>query len=241
MYYFQTHKGQVRERNEDNCDIFNVQDVTFMMVLDGMGGHNKGDTASSLAMKIIKERLLRYKKFRSTFFLRQALIRSIKRANREVNKLGSSLIEYADMGTTIILAAIYKNKVIVCNVGDSSCYFYNDDKLVQISEDQTYVEFLYKTGKITYEEKFTHPKKHILMNALGTYPTLSIATKIYKKKLNKILLCSDGLYNMVDLEYIERILQKDISTQKKVEELVNLSNLNGGKDNIAIALWEDKQ
>ena len=79
------------------------------------------------------------------------------------------------------------------------------------------------------------------MNALGTYPTLSIATKIYKKKLNKILLCSDGLYNMVDLEYIERILQKDISTQKKVEELVNLSSLNGGKDNIAIALWEDKQ
>ena len=228
MYYFQTHKGQVRERNEDNCDIFNVQDVTFMMVLDGMGGHNKGDTASSLAMKIIKERLLRYKKFSSTFFLRQALIRSIKRANREVNKLGSSLIEYADMGTTIIIAAIYKNKVIVCNVGDSRCYFYNDDKLVQISEDQTYVEFLYKTGKITYEEKFTHPKKHILMNALGTYPTLSIATKIYKKKLNKILLCSDGLYNMVDLEYIERILQKDISTQKKVEELVNLSNLNGG-------------
>ena len=184
MYYFQTHKGQVRERNEDNCDIFNVQDVTFMMVLDGMGGHNKGDTASSLAMKIIKERLLKYKKFRSTFFLRQSLIRAIKRANREVNKLGSSLIEYADMGTTIILAAIYKNKVIVCNVGDSRCYFYSDDKLVQISEDQTYVELLYKTGKITYEEKFTHPKKHILMNALGTYPTLSIATKIYKKKLN---------------------------------------------------------
>lgn len=241
MYYFQTDKGQVRERNEDNCDIFNVEDVTFMMVLDGMGGHNKGDTASSYAMKIIKERLLKNKKFHYFSKIKRGVIGAIKRANREVNKLGSSLIEYADMGTTIILAAIYKNKILVCNVGDSRCYFSINDKLIQISEDQTYVEFLYKTGKITYDEKFTHPKKHILMNALGTYPTLSVATKVYKKKADKILLCSDGLYNMVDLEYIEKILKKDISTQKKVEELVNLSNLNGGKDNIAIALWEDRQ
>jgi serine/threonine protein phosphatase PrpC len=72
-----------------------------MMVLDGMGGHNKGDTASSLAMKIIKERLLKYKKFRSTFLLRQSLIRAIKRANREVNKLGSSLVDAGQRSMTL--------------------------------------------------------------------------------------------------------------------------------------------
>lgn len=238
MYYWQTDKGKVRERNEDNCDIFQVGDATFMVVLDGMGGHNKGDTASSLALKTFKDYLLKKKKIRSLSSLKHCMIKAIKKANKEVNILGTSLIEYAEMGTTIIAMAIFNNRLILCNVGDSRAYLLMDNELKQVSEDQTYVEFLYKTGKITFEEKKTHPKRHILMNALGTYPSISIATKILKDSYQKILLCSDGLYNMVDGEYIERILSKKTSTKEKVEELINLSNLNGGKDNIAIALWE---
>ena len=239
MYYFQTDKGQIRERNEDNCDIFIHHDVTFMMVLDGMGGHNKGDTASELALKYIKEKLLSYKKFNSLNAIKKALNRAIKKANREINKLGSTLIEYSDMGTTLILCAIFKNRLIITNIGDSRCYVGYKNSLVQASEDQTYVEFLYKTGKISYEEKKNHPKRHVLMNALGTYPTVSVVTIVYKNPFDKVLLCSDGLYNMIENEIIEKIINKDISTKEKVEELINLSNLNGGKDNIAIAVWEE--
>ena len=226
MFYFLKDKGTVRERNEDNCDDFEIGDVTFMLVLDGMGGHNKGDTASSLALKIIKEKLEKKKKHFSKNALRHYMIKAIKKANKEVNILGNSLIEYADMGTTLIFVALTREYLIMCNT--------------QLSEDQTYVEFLYKTGKITLEEKKTHPKKHVLMNALGTYPSLSVATKTIKKPFEKVLLCSDGLYNMVEDEIIQNVLEKEISTKEKVEELVYLSNLNGGKDNIAIALWEEK-
>ena len=240
MFYFLKDKGTVRERNEDNCDVFEIGDVTFMLVLDGMGGHNKGDTASSLALKIIKEKLEKKKKHFSKNALRHYMIKAIKKANKEVNILGNSLIEYADMGTTLIFVALTREYLIMCNIGDSRCYLYNKKKFTQLSEDQTYVEFLYKTGKITLEEKKTHPKKHVLMNALGTYPSLSVATKAIKKPFEKVLLCSDGLYNMVEDEIIQNVLEKEISTKEKVEELVSLSNLNGGKDNIAIALWEEK-
>ncbi len=240
MYYFLKDKGQIRERNEDNCDVFEINDITFMLVLDGMGGHNKGDTASSLALKVIKEKLEKKQKYLSKNTLKHYMIKAIKKANKEVNILGNSLIEYADMGTTLIFVAITSDYLVMCNIGDSRCYLYNGGKFTQISEDQTYVEFLYKTGKITLEEKKTHPKKHILMNALGTYPSLSVATKIIKKPFEKVLLCSDGLYNMVEDEIVKNVLEKQTSAKEKVEELVALSNLNGGIDNIAIALWEEK-
>ncbi len=241
MFYFHTDKGLVREKNEDNVDAFVHNDVTFMMVLDGMGGHKKGETASSMAMKIVREKITNYKHFRSVFHLRHQMIKAIKKANKEVNILGNSLIEYAEMGTTLILVAIMSDSLIMCNIGDSRCYVIDENKLQQISVDQTYVEFLYNTGKITEEEKKIHPKRHVLMNALGTYPSISVATTTYKRKFDKIMLCSDGLYNMVENEYIEKILLKtDLTTEEKVKELVKLSNLNGGKDNIAIALWEDK-
>lgn len=241
MYYYQTDKGIIRSRNEDNGEIFEYNNVTFMVVLDGMGGHNKGDTASTMALKVFKEKITKYKKYRSVSHLKRCMIRSIRRANKEVNVLGSSKIEYSDMGTTLITLALYKDWIVLCNIGDSRCYGLYQDSLQQISEDQTYVEFLYKTGKIKQEEKKTHPKRHILMNALGTYPSLSVATSIFKNNYQKLLLCSDGLYNMVENEYIEEILlEKELSTKEKVEKLIQLSNLNGGRDNIAIALWEEK-
>lgn len=240
MYYFQTHKGLVREKNEDNVDVFVHDNITFMLVLDGMGGHNRGDKASSLALETIKNYILKKKRIYTLQHLKRIMVKAIKKANKEVNVLGSSNIKYNEMGTTLVFVSLYKNHLILCNIGDSRCYLIKDKSLIQISEDQTYVEFLYKTGKISYEEKFTHPKRHVLMNALGTYPSISIAIDKFKGPFEKILLCSDGLYNMVEKEKIEKILLEDKETKLKVEELIDLSNFNGGKDNIAIALWEEK-
>jgi protein phosphatase len=87
----------------------------------------------------------------------------------------------------------------------------------------------------------THPKRHVLMNALGTYPSVTVVEKTYKRHFTQILLCSDGLYNMVEDNDIENVLKSTSkSTDEKVDTLISLANENGGKDNIAIALWEDK-
>ena len=242
MYFFKTDKGKVREKNEDSVDIFESGNALFMCVLDGMGGHNRGDTASSLALKVLKERLQNKKRYLTMGSLKKAIVRAVKKANKTVNDLGNELIEYSDMGTTLILCAFLKNKYIVCNIGDSRCYcFENKNGLKQVSEDQTYVAFLYKTGKITFEEMKTHPKRHVLMNALGTYPSITMTIKKYKKNFSKVLLCSDGLYNMVsDLE-IDEILRQKEDIHLKVDNLITLANDHGGKDNIAVALWEEDE
>ena len=105
-------------------------------------------------------------------------------------------------------------------------------------EDQTYVGYLYRTGRISKEEMKVHPKRHVLMNALGVFPTANMDIKIRDYSNESVLVCSDGLYNNVDEEEIANILKGDDSTNQKVHQLITLANVNGGSDNIAIALWE---
>ena len=206
-----------------------------------MGGHCRGDAASHLAMEIISEKMLNTDKFLSYSSMKATLLKTIKKANKEVNLLGSSKLEYLDMGTTLCLVAIRKDKTLLCNVGDSRCYIMINGQLCQVSEDQTYVQFLYKTGKIKKEEMDTHPKRHVLMNALGTYPSLSVATTEITNAYDAILLCSDGLYNMLSDQEIEDVLNiETLSTSDKIDLLISRANKKGGKDNIAIVLMEDR-
>lgn len=239
-FAFKTDIGLVRPINEDNVMISRLDsgDLLFM-VLDGMGGHSKGEKASTLAMSIILDRLKKKNHFNSMFQCKNYLIKSIKMANKEVNVLGSFNIEYYGMGTTLVLGYIRKDKMLLCNIGDSRLYSY-DDGLVQLSEDQTYVQFLYKTGKIKKEDMKVHPKRNVLMNALGTYPSLSVATQVIKKVPKKIMICSDGLYNLVEDDELLAILNLDVDTNTKVELLVAKANEKGGIDNIAVGLVEEK-
>ena len=242
IYSVKTDPGLVRPNNEDSaCIVENKSGDLFLMVLDGMGGHCRGDAASHLAMAIISEKMLNTDKFLSYSSMKATLLKTIKKANKEVNLLGSSKLEYLDMGTTLCLVAIRKDKTLLCNVGDSRCYILINGQLCQVSEDQTYVQFLYKTGKIKKEEMDTHPKRHVLMNALGTYPSLSVATTEITNAYDAILLCSDGLYNMLSDQEIEDVLNiETLSTSDKIDLLISRANKKGGKDNIAIVLMEDR-
>lgn len=254
-YFFKTDKGLVRPINEDSTSIFKFNDGgILLLVLDGMGGHLKGDVASSMGLQAIieectsfSEKFVHNKKRTHTFLgkiisynkRKKLIVRAIKKANKKINDLGTSDISYFEMGTTCIACYIYDNKVFIVNVGDSRCYALYGNRIEQLSVDQTYVQFLYQTGKIKKEEMLTHPKRHVLMNALGTYPSVTMDKKIINKEMNKILLCSDGLYNMVDEEKILKVLTLNKSTKEKVELLIDLANESGGKDNIAVALWEE--
>lgn len=241
-FYFKTDVGLRRPNNEDNAfAAVNQSGDVLLLVLDGMGGHQKGDVASKLAIEFIEKKFKEHTHFISNHAMKSWFNRTIKHANAYVNRIASSKIEYKDMGTTLVGIMIRGDYTVLANIGDSRAYMVKDNKLVQISQDQTYVQFLYKTGKIKKDEIATHPKRHVLMNALGTYPSVSTAISKFNEEYQYLLLCSDGLYNVVEEEEILRILISDKSINQKCDDLIDLANNKGGPDNIAVNIFEVKK
>ena len=239
-FSYKTDIGRVRVSNEDQAiALTNASGNVLLVVCDGMGGQNKGDLASSLAINTIVASFKDRKGFINNYFARLWVGSAIKEANRSIYEQSQNNPAYHGMGTTITLLLIIKDIAILGHVGDSRCYFLkNHHELVQMSEDQTYVGYLLRTGQITPEEALTHPKRHVLMNALGIYPSASIDIKSFPYLNEEILLCSDGLYNNVPQDDISAVLKGNDSVEQKVNELIAIGNKNGGSDNIAVVLWE---
>lgn len=239
-FFYMTDTGKVRLSNEDQAiALTNASGNVLLMVCDGMGGQNKGDLASSLAVNTVVNSFINKKGFINTFFAKIWVSNIISEANKSIYEQAQSNPVYKGMGTTMTLLLIIKDVAILGHVGDSRCYFLkNNRELVQMSEDQTYVAYLLRTGQITPEEALTHPKRHVLMNALGIYPSANVELKSFPYTNEKVLLCSDGLFNNVPIEDIASIVRGDDTIEQKVNELIAVSNKNGGSDNIAIVLWE---
>ena len=239
-FFYRTDVGKVRLNNEDQATaLTNASGNVLLVVCDGMGGQNKGDLASSLAVNTVVSSFKNRKGFLNSYFARLWVGRVIREANKSIYEQSQSNPAYQGMGTTITLLLIIKDVAILGHVGDSRCYFLKSHHdLVQMSEDQTYVGYLLRTGQITNEEALTHPKRHVLMNALGVYPSASIDIKVFPYLNEEVLLCSDGLYNNVPVEDIAAIVKGSDSVDQKVNELIAIGNKNGGSDNIAVVLWE---
>ena len=239
-FFYRTDVGKVRLNNEDQAiAITNASGNVLLVVCDGMGGQNKGDLASSLAVNTIVSSFKNRKGFLNSYFARLWVGQAIREANKSIYEQSQSNPNYQGMGTTVTLLLIIKDVAILGHVGDSRCYFLKSHHdLVQMSEDQTYVAYLSRTGQITPEEALTHPKRHVLMNALGIYPSASIDVKVFPYLNEEVLLCSDGLYNNVPVEDIAAIVKGSDSVEQKVNELIAIGNKNGGSDNIAVVLWE---
>lgn len=238
-FSFKKDIGKVRVTNEDETRVLiNSTGNVLLMVADGMGGHNKGDYASKETIEIVSQTFKDKKGFLSLFDAVSRLKRIAKLANSRIYRIQDEDLMYKGMGTTLSLVLIYKNKLISLNCGDSRTYWVKNGELVQISEDQTYVNFLLKSGQITKEEALVHPERHVLTNAIGLFPSISIDIKVLKYNGETVLLCSDGLYNNVSEKDMLNILNTKLNTEEKVESLINLGNFNGGSDNMSIALWE---
>lgn len=239
-FAYRTDIGKVRLSNEDQAvALTNASGNVLLVVCDGMGGQNKGDLASSLAINTIVSSFRSRKGFLNTYFAKLWVGRAIREANKSIYEQSQSNPSYQGMGTTVTLLLIIKDTAIMGHVGDSRCYFLrNNHDLVQMSEDQTYVAYLIRTGQITPEQALTHPKRHVLMNALGIYPSASIDVKSFPYLNEEVLLCSDGLYNNVPTEDIRAVLKGNDAVEQKVNELIAIGNKNGGSDNIAVVLWE---
>ena len=238
-YSYKVDIGKVRLNNEDRAiALTNTRGNILLIVCDGMGGQSKGDMAASIAIDTITEAFRDKESFSGPFFAKRWVANIVRAANTEVYRQASKSEKYHGMGTTLTLVLIINDYMIVAHVGDSRAYSFRNRVLTQITEDQTYVQYLYRIGEIKKEDISTHPKRHVLMNALGIYPSLDLDVKTMPYLGDTVLLCSDGLYNNVSESDLLTIIKGNDTPDQKVNELVSLANNNGGSDNIAVVIWE---
>ncbi len=222
-----SHVGMVRAKNEDSYSV----GENFAVIADGMGGHKKGEIASKTAVEVVSETFTGYNGDEYEFLLQE----SVKRANAEIFKLAENTPEMQGMGTTIVACAWDKSTVYVANVGDSRCYLIRKKQISQISVDHSYVQQLVLQGKITSEEAKNRNDKNLILRAVGC--ERDVETDIFRidrKKGDILVLCSDGLSNMIEDVVIKEYLVARGKIQDKVESLVNLANENGGGDNVTL-------
>ena len=235
-YSYITDPGKVRERNEDSVNIVkNGNGEILLAVADGMGGHKDGEVASSIALNHIATR---FKEISSVGNREDAINwieENVKEANALIYKYVSMHKESSGMGTTMVLAILSKTFLLIGNIGDSSGFVIKNKKLHKVTVDHTLVNLLVKSGELSEEEAKNHPKKNVLMKALGASTDVSMDIFNVELGVDGIFLCSDGLTNMLDNESIEKILNSDLSIDEKLEKLIFKANNRGGSDNISIA------
>ena len=234
--FYLTDCGKVRSHNEDSVIIVkNMKDEYLMDVADGMGGHSAGEIASSITISYIS------KHFKDTFMslTKQEAIDWLKETVKEINSLifryAADHPESKGMGTTLVLALVTKEYILIGNIGDSSGFVMKDDSLHKVTYDHTLVNLLVTAGELTEEEAVNHPKKNVLMRALGANDPIDIDIFDCDMEISDILLSSDGLTNMLDNKNIEKVLLSDLLTEDKVIKLINKANNRGGTDNISVA------
>lgn len=237
-----TDIGKKRKNNEDMGYVSKNPHATLLLVCDGMGGHKKGEIASKLIVDVVSNEFKKRKIGFNPISVKAFSKHVLRKANRDVHKKSVENNEFREMGSTAVMAIVIKDITYISSIGDSRCYSYSKSKgLKKRTNDQTYVEFLYETGRITKEEREFHPQKNLLLNAVGiNHELTNLQTRTIKNNdYSALLLCSDGLYNMVSDKELEEILSNDtLSTNDKAQKMINLALSHGGGDNITVALME---
>lgn len=235
--YFLTDTGKVREHNEDSVTILkNKKGEYLLAVADGMGGHKAGEVASSMAINHLTDSFNKL----DTMGDKKTCVEWIR---DNVNKINDEIFEYTKnhpeskgMGSTLVMAIYTKEYLLFANIGDSSGFVVKKDELFKITKDHTLVNMLVNNGELTESQAANHPKKNILMRALGANNPIEVDIFSVEEEVNGIVLSSDGLTSMLNKTQIERVLaSKDLSLSEKVIRLIRKSNIRGGLDNISIA------
>lgn len=226
--------GNVRKINEDFVGFYEGDGIGVYIIADGMGGHNAGEVASKLA---VETTISRIKSLNSIEDMENALIDSIKIANRKIFEVAKSSEGLVGMGTTITACIVRDNKMVVANVGDSCCYIMKYNGITKVTKDHSLVQQLIDEGSITEEEAASHPNKNIITRALGTNISVEIDTfKIDLSDIKKVILCSDGLSNLVNASEMYDIILNN-NNEDACRMLVDLSKLKGGRDNISVIVF----
>ena len=233
--YSLTDIGKKRTMNQDfiytsEVSIGNLPNL--FVVADGMGGYNGGEFASSFTVEIAKAVAV----YSHDTNPRKIFSEAISLANTEIRRKASESTELESMGTTVVMAAIDGDVLQVANVGDSRLYVVGND-IRQVTVDHSYVEEMIKVGSLDRESARTHPQKNIITRAVGAED--EIVPDFFTVKLKKgelVLMCSDGLTNMVEDNEILTIIKKESDLAGMASELVRVANENGGMDNVSVIM-----
>ncbi len=229
--------GKCREINQDYIfvseePIGNLPNL--FLVADGMGGHKAGDLASEYTVAKVQEAVS--KSMQTIPY--QILKGAFQYANQKLLEKAGESDSYKGMGTTLVAATVKNDAVYVVNVGDSRLYKIGD-KIEQITEDHSLVEEMVRMGEISKEQARNHPDKNIITKAMGVSDT--VEPDYFDTDLQKgecLLMCSDGLTNMVSDRQIKEIVELRTDLESCAKELIRAANQNGGRDNIAVVLIE---
>lgn len=235
-----TDVGLRRSNNEDSYFAKKYSDeVSLYIVADGLGGYEGGEIAS----RLLTIKMSRYFEehlnddLKDESIVSDILLTALDKINGEIYKMEKSSPKYNGMGTTIVLVAVIYNKVYYLSVGDSRLYYISNDRnsIKQITEDDTYVNTLLKTNAIEQKDVENHPQKHVLTKAIGVFKDIKTELHALNETSGYLLLCTDGLTNMLDNEAILQVLQMK-KFENTADEYIEKANENGGVDNTTVVV-----
>lgn len=238
---FLTDTGKKRAHNEDSGGVLKKDTHLLAVVADGMGGHQAGELASQMAVTYLDEQWQLLNEELSPSNAEKWLTETLQNANTHLYEYAQQNPECLGMGTTIATAICTEHSITIAHIGDSRIYLLNKNGFSLLTEDHSLVNELVKNGQISLDEAENHPRKHMLLRALGTEETTSIDIRTLNWEAEDVvLLCSDGLTNKVSEKVIEEVIRSDQSLVKKANELIRLANVAGGDDNITVILVKKK-
>lgn len=238
--------GRRRKVNQDSANVLLPEDGNqlppLMVLADGMGGHQGGEIASRLVLEAFADV---YRQSREVINFEEILIESVNEAHRWVKEAGEKDVKLNGMGSTVVAGFIASNKAHIVNVGDSRAYLMRGERTLQVSIDQTVVADEMRSGKLTPEQAYRHPKKNVLSMAINAKrPSVTpILSSVEFSPNDILLLCSDGLWGMMPPQMLESMLWaagNEFEPQEAAEKLATLANQRGGKDNISILIARHK-
>lgn len=235
----QTDPGLTRDNNEDAV-AFDAP-TRLCILADGMGGYNAGEVASSMAVAFIQSEMGRWLSqagiSANAKELRRAMEICVDNANHSIFNAANSNPQYAGMGTTLVVGVFQDARLVLGHIGDSRCYRWREDELVQITKDHSLLQEQLDAGLITPQQALTSLNKNLVTRALGVEDTVLLEVNEHRVEVDDIyLMCSDGLSDMIPDEAIAVILAGTGSLEHKARQLVVAANEAGGRDNISVLL-----
>ena len=245
----QTDIGRRKKNNEDFYGVFRegmpglrfFQEGALLAVADGLGGHMGGEIASKLAVNTLRDMLkddAPAKGGDTDLEPLRAMERWMHKANESVFRTNEDFVRTGKpMGTTLISALIQPNRVLICNVGDSRCYLIRDGDIISRTEDHSWVDEQVKQGLMSKAEAEADSRKNVVTRSIGTNQKVEVDSYAWQIEPDDILLlCSDGLINMVKDTEIVAEFRKRLSSAETATRLINMANENGGKDNTTVII-----
>lgn len=235
---FASSIGRVRETNQDFVKVFkNQSNIIMGIVCDGMGGHQGGDVASTMAVSHLGHNFSQTD-FTDPQLAQKWLTVQLRLENETILNTADRFADLNGMGTTVVLAIAFAEKILIAHLGDSRAYLYGSEDFKQITQDHSLVNELVKMGQITKQQARNHPQKNIITETLGVSSTVNPEFDTLEVHAGDIyLLCTDGLNNSLTDPQIQQILAtKNLTLKERCNKLINEANRLGGGDNITVCL-----